>query len=179
MNNAARPNKLETEAIAARLAAAGMKPSAINEASDDFAEGKLGADNLDEWIEKQRTARPYLYPTKGEADLESAAFGEFGKPNLTARSNLVKQIGEEAADARAKAWGLTGLHDYRTRAKRPGDAGNGDQKDKRPAKDNPWSAEGWNITKQGSVMRADPALGERLARAAGSFIGATRPTRAA
>ncbi|MGO9846152.1 MAG: hypothetical protein ACLPKT_06005 [Methylocella sp.] len=45
------------------------------------------------------------------------------------------------------------------------------------ASTNPWSVEGWNITKQGSAFRADPALAARLAAAAGSKIGAVRPTK--
>ena len=44
---------------------------------------------------------------------------------------------------------------------------------------NPWSAEpgAWNLTRQMQVYRADPALAARLAKAAGSSIGAARPTR--
>ena len=45
--------------------------------------------------------------------------------------------------------------------------------------DNPWSAEHWNLTKQGSVAKSDLGLAQRLAKAAGSFIGATRPAKAA
>jgi len=45
------------------------------------------------------------------------------------------------------------------------------------ASTNPWSAEGWNITSQGNAFKADPALAARLAKAAGSHIGATKPTR--
>jgi len=45
------------------------------------------------------------------------------------------------------------------------------------ASTNPWSAEGWNLTKQGSAFRADPQLAARLAAAAGSKTGATRPTK--
>ncbi len=45
------------------------------------------------------------------------------------------------------------------------------------ASTNPHSAEGWNLTKQGSAFRADPQLAARLAAAAGSKTGATRPTK--
>lgn len=45
---------------------------------------------------------------------------------------------------------------------------------------NPWAAGSWNVTEQGRLVRV---LGEAkaagIARAAGSHIGATRPTRAA
>jgi hypothetical protein len=49
-----------------------------------------------------------------------------------------------------------------------------------PTANNPWSAANWNVTEQGRLVKAlgkDKAAG--IARAAGSHIGATRPTRAA
>jgi len=43
--------------------------------------------------------------------------------------------------------------------------------------DNPWSAAGWSLTNQGSYVREHGmAKGELAAKAAGSKIGATRPT---
>lgn len=41
--------------------------------------------------------------------------------------------------------------------------------------DNPWTAGGWNITKQGQILLQDGAKAERLAAAAGSKVGATAP----
>jgi hypothetical protein len=43
--------------------------------------------------------------------------------------------------------------------------------------DNPWSHQGWNLTKQGQELNANPARAEQLAKAAGhqSAIGARRP----
>ncbi len=42
--------------------------------------------------------------------------------------------------------------------------------------DNPWSAKGWSLTEQGKVAREKGmAEAERLAKAAGSRVGATRP----
>jgi hypothetical protein len=43
------------------------------------------------------------------------------------------------------------------------------------ASDNPWTRNNWNITKQGEIVRADPAKAERFATSAGSKIGATAP----
>lgn len=44
------------------------------------------------------------------------------------------------------------------------------------ADDNPWSAKGWNITKQGQYIRENGAAkAEEAAKAAGSFVGATGP----
>lgn len=42
--------------------------------------------------------------------------------------------------------------------------------------DNPWSAEGWNLTKQGQVLRElGTAKAEAYAKAAGTAVGAGRP----
>ena len=43
------------------------------------------------------------------------------------------------------------------------------------AGENPWSAENWNMTKQGEVLRADRAKAEQLAKVAGTTIGGPRP----
>lgn len=43
--------------------------------------------------------------------------------------------------------------------------------------DNPWSADHWNMTKQGQLVRSDRALAEKMALAAGSKIGAIRPAK--
>jgi hypothetical protein len=43
------------------------------------------------------------------------------------------------------------------------------------ASDNPWTRNNWNVTKQGEIVRADPAKAERFATSAGSKVGATAP----
>lgn len=43
--------------------------------------------------------------------------------------------------------------------------------------DNPWSEKGWNVTRQGDAVRADRSKAEQMAKAAGSFIGATAPAK--
>lgn len=45
--------------------------------------------------------------------------------------------------------------------------------------DNPWSNKNWNVTKQSSLVRQDPAKAARMAEQAGSKLGATRPPEAA
>lgn len=40
---------------------------------------------------------------------------------------------------------------------------------------NPWTAEGWNMTEQGAVLRADRAKADRLAKAAGTTVGGPKP----
>lgn len=44
--------------------------------------------------------------------------------------------------------------------------------------DNPWAADTWNMTKQGAVVREKGMVeAERMAKAAGSRVGATAPTK--
>ncbi|MBP9869906.1 MAG: hypothetical protein KBC53_00205 [Nitrosomonas sp.] len=45
--------------------------------------------------------------------------------------------------------------------------------------DNPWTATGWNITKQTEILAADPKRAEQMARSAGTFIGGPRPQQKA
>lgn len=42
---------------------------------------------------------------------------------------------------------------------------------------NPWSAEGWNMTEQGRILRENRQRAENLARSAGTTIGGPRPQR--
>lgn len=44
---------------------------------------------------------------------------------------------------------------------------------------NPFSADAWNVTEQGQVVKADAAKAERLAKAAGTTLGGPRPIRRA
>jgi len=44
---------------------------------------------------------------------------------------------------------------------------------------NPWNVASFNVTRQAQIFRADPALAARLAKAAGSAIGATKNMRTA
>lgn len=41
--------------------------------------------------------------------------------------------------------------------------------------DNPWTATGWNLTKQGEVLSQDPKRADQLARSAGTTVGGPRP----
>ncbi len=173
MSNALHPSKLEQEAIAARITAAGMVPAALADANDAFAVGEYNGETLDAWITEQRSKRPHLFAVTGDNDTEAAAFGD---RNMTARARLVKAIGEDAAGERAKAWGLSGLTDFKTIGRSPGAKNGGDGGDKRPGRDNPFSTAGWNVSRQGQIWKSDRELCERLAKAAHSRVGATKPT---
>jgi hypothetical protein len=129
------------------------------------------------WLDKQRESRPHWFgpQTDEHAELEHRAF-VLG--NVTARGQLVK-ANPALALARAKEYGLRDLNDY-SRGTVPSNTPTGEKKPTNKGKDNPWSAENWSITKQGQlvkVMGLDGAA--RMAKAAGSFVGATRPTKAA
>jgi len=45
--------------------------------------------------------------------------------------------------------------------------------------DNPWTATGWNITKQTEILNADQKRAEQMARSAGTFVGGPRPQQKA
>ncbi len=157
-----------------QLQAAGMRMSAITtDAADAFERAEFVEATLPKWLAEQREKRPHCFVGNEQVNLESAAFGG---GNMTARARLIKQIGLADADARAREWGLKSIHDTKTLGERPGGDAN---KQEKPKGDNPWSAENWNVTAQGRVAKADFALATRLAKAAGSYIGATRPTKAA
>lgn len=42
---------------------------------------------------------------------------------------------------------------------------------------NPWKGDTWNMTQQGVIHKADPALAARLAKAAGTTIGGVKPAQ--
>jgi hypothetical protein len=122
-----------------------------------------------------RALKPHYFPSEVSEDLAARAFS--GRGNLTVRGELIRQVGRARADEIAQEWGLRDVADTKPGFKpRNGDGG------KQPAKDrdNPWTADRWNVTRQGAIVKAmgvEKAAG--IARAAGSFIGATRPPRAA
>lgn len=100
-----------------------------------------------------------------------------GSPD--ARTEVLRRVGRDTAklDKLAQDYGLRDAKDYRRGVgARPEKDDTGGDKPKRPS---PWSAEAWNITEQGRIYRSNPQLAKSLAESAGSFIGATKPPRAA
>lgn len=159
--------------ITEKCKASGVLATAVIDVLDHGAHGSFIPATFDAWLTEQKAKRPHWWPMAGQTDLEAEAFGVNGKSNFTSRNLLVKQIGLEAADARAREYGLDGIHDYKTTPTRPGA-----QREKAKAS-NPWSVEGWNLTKQMQTHRSDPALAERLAKSANSRIGAAHASKVA
>lgn len=153
--------------ITAKCQADGVLTTAITDVIEHGEHGSFIPQTFDKWLTDQKATRPHWWPAAGQVDFEAQAFGG----NFTSRNLLVKQIGLAAADARAREWGLDGIHDYKTKPTWPGG------QIEKPKSSNPWSAAGWNLTKQMQTHRADPALAERLAKAANSHIGAARATK--
>jgi hypothetical protein len=93
---------------------------------------------------------------------QGVVFGKDGKNPKTVTEWLMEQ-----QEHRRHWWGST------VGGGANGSKGGGSGFDK-----NPWSAEHWNLTKQGEVMRTrGQTVAESMAKAAGSRIGATRPVK--
>jgi hypothetical protein len=119
------------------------------------------------WIE---TNKPHLLPPKFEQSLADRAFLD---GNVTARGQLLREVGEAEATRIAQQYGLKNLADTR-RGARPAGANEG----KRNGKDrnNPWLADQWNVSRQGNVVRTlGVEAATRIASAAGCRLGSTKP----
>lgn len=88
-------------------------------------------------------------------------FGKDGKNPKTVTEWLMEQ-----QESRRHWWGAS-----------QGGGANGSKGSGGGFGENPWSKEHWNLTKQGEVMKTrGPTVAEAMAKAAGSKIGAVRPT---
>jgi len=134
----------------------------------------IDTDKSREWIEANK---PHLLPAKFETSLADQAF--IGAGNKTAAANLIKQVGMVEATKIAESYGKRTPWDTR-----PGKAparddeptkknGNGHDKDRAT---NPFSREGWNVSKHGALLRA---IGVEkcaaIARSVGARLGDVRP----
>jgi hypothetical protein len=183
------PDKTELAAIDEALKAEGVTDNAAARvyAVKEFAAGTFSADTAAGWAATLKHDVPKLFdkPKSVESDAANAANAElmasaFVSRSVTARGKLVEAIGEDKANEAAKTFGLTNLHDYVTRGKAPVVGEKADDKtNNKPKRDNPWgSGAQWSITKQGALVRAlGVEKASEIARAAGSFIGATRPAK--
>ncbi|MCK1346031.1 hypothetical protein ABIC03_007076 [Bradyrhizobium sp. RT6a] len=173
---------------------AGCQPSAVREGIELYGpqfknmDGELlyrGSDarfegmTIEEFFapEHLKGVKPHWFFADKIIDLEEAAFGD--SPTLKARGELMKEVGPVLYAELQTRWSA----DFSLRpGKRPCAAPNEDKGSRSPesraTKSNPWTASNWNITRQGEVLKAlgiEKAQG--IAKAAGSFIGATKPAR--
>jgi hypothetical protein len=165
------PTAAEYAGLEKACAEKNVRPTAVGtDILDAFKRGDFNLNTVAEYLDAQKEKRPHLFATVAD-DLEQRAFGQ---NNQTARAQLYKQLGPVEYAEREKAWGAENF-----KAGKAPDGANDSTKAK-PAKDNPWLGSNWNTTKQGQIVRALglPAA-QRIAKAAGSFVGATKPAKAA
>ncbi|QPF91474.1 hypothetical protein [Bradyrhizobium commune] len=136
-------------------------------------------DTIEEWAAKQKTERPHWYLPDEVVDNVDVCFGGGPKSrvNIDARMKLFKEVGDVNYNNMMAQWGATPTRNGERPLPESRETVERAKQDKTAA-DNPWSASGWNITSQGRLVKAlglETAQG--IAKAAGSFVGATRPAR--
>jgi hypothetical protein len=157
------PDLEQEQRIAQKLAHV-VKPDAIGEFILEHRDGLFDESTLDAWLTKRREDRPHRFIGDNAVDpnlIEAARAG-----NVTARGKVFVALGKDQAALN------------RLLAEKPKD--NPDTDPAFKGKANPWRAEHWSITEQGRIIRTlGLAVAGRMAAAANSRIGATRPVRAA
>lgn len=174
------PNYAAEGRIKETAAAAGVRVECLDDVVERFRDGQFNEAELPAKIEEWRATPDHHFFAASGADMIDEARAAFGEERtLTAQGAFVRKHGEAKAAEVAEQFGTSlggkpGKTPDTFKAKKS-DPNAGLPK----GSTNPWSADLWSITRQGQVAKADFALAQRLARAAGSYIGATRPTRAA
>ena len=100
----------------------------------------------------------------------------FADGNMTARTELLKQVGFEEATKLAQSYGLKTIHDT-ARGKSPvaADKANG-KGDGAEHKNNPFHKSNWNISRQGALLRAvGPEKCAAIAASVGARVGDVKP----
>ncbi len=122
------PTKAESAEIESRALAAGIQRSALVDVFEAYiGDPKTGRDpefdlnSMSVWLDEQRITRTHLWPNAsvGVYALAAKAFSENGVLDLGARGALVSELGIERADEMAKSWGLSSIHDTKTKGVRP------------------------------------------------------------
>jgi hypothetical protein len=122
----------------------------------------------------------FLFPPKSEnadaptVDPQLLASARAG--NMTAKSRLFVQVGRDQAKLAAVLAGKSADTERDEKGRFVGAT----PQEKEAAKSNPWTAGNWNATRQGQIVRSlGIEAAQRIAKAAGSHIGATRPAKVA
>lgn len=139
--------------------AAGALPSSLSDFENDVQTYAItSADEIPAWIAKCKTERPHRFALQSDHDIDLATRAFVGK-NKTAESLLYRAVGKDRFEALKELY-----------------ANGGPEEQKKERSTNPWSAESWSTAKQFSIIRSlGAAKAAELAKAAGSFLGATSP----
>jgi hypothetical protein len=136
-------------------------------------------DNIGAFKRTMQDEKPHLLPRAFESSLADRAFID---GNLSARGDLIKQVGELEANRIAQRYGLNGVGDTRrARAAETDDV-------KRGGSNNPWSDHPQNtdargrytaaaLTRQAALVKANEQGAAEIAAAVGSKIGDTTAQR--
>ena len=152
-----------------------MKPSAVEECLDLWEVGEIKEATLADKIKEFRETRSEMFFGADSQDLARAAFVD---GNVTARGQLSKTMPLAELDALAQSYGLKNAHDF-SRGKAPTGADADGDKKNGGAKDNPWRASNWNVTRQAQLVKSlGLEAAARIAAAAGCTIGSTKPNAA-
>jgi hypothetical protein len=146
---------------------------------NDKSSHDIPLDNLSAFKRTMADEKPHLLPRAFESSLADRAFID---GNMTARGELIKQVGELEATRIAKTYGLTGVGDTRrAHAAQTDDA-------KRDSGKNPWAFSPQNtdergrynasaLTRQAALVKANLTGAAEIAAAVGSKIGDTTAQR--
>ena len=135
---------------------------------------------LDFALRELIVARPHYQPPAGpEPDEEQECFGDNAVTFLKARGDFLKKHGPAYADARAVAWGLTGIGDFKNKGVAPV---NDKEKPKDKAaqiadarRDNPWAVDSGDAV----AMRLEVINGKRSVKVNGQTLTGTAGAAAA
>jgi hypothetical protein len=169
-------------------AVAGVRTTAIEDVIERFRAGQFTEAELPDKLAEWKETAPHFY-SGTQADMHAEAIAAFGPTRtLAAQADFLNKHGEAAARDTAAEFGTT-------LGGKPGKTPEHfkvEDKSKLPGNQtNPWANLPENkdahgrytaaaITRQGAVIKGlGVAKAQSIARAAGSFIGATHPNKAA
>jgi hypothetical protein len=139
---------------------------------------------IEEWVADLRTKKPHYFadymPATDEQILAEIIDEATLRPTPKAVGRLFKEVGELRAKEILKQAGTDWVRmKPGTKLKLLADGKSTEEEvPRKEGKKNPWSKEFWNVTAQGSVVKAmGIEKAQQIARAAGSYIGATRPAK--
>jgi hypothetical protein len=146
---------------------------------NDASSHDVPISNFSAFKKTMAAEKPHLLPPQFESSLADRAFID---GNLSARAQLIREVGELEAARVAKSYGLTGIGDTkRARAAQTDEI-------KRGGANNPWSDSPQNVDRNGrytataigrqaALVRANEKGAAEIAAVCGNKIGDTKPAR--